>query len=103
MMASLNWRMLERQEMERAFSRACAKTGKRIAARIAIMAITTSSSIRVKPILPLSCLRTVHAYIVVFSFEGLGTQLGVRTALIFQARCGNRVRRQGVISRLRQV
>src|SRR5689334_20828750 len=33
----------------RAFSRAAAKTGKRIAARIAIIAITTSNSIRVKP------------------------------------------------------
>src|SRR2546429_9911086 len=32
----------------RAFSRACAKTGNRIEARIAIMAMTTSSSIRVK-------------------------------------------------------
>src|ERR1043165_2972178 len=41
--------MLERQEVWRAFSRAWAKTGKRIAARIAIMAITTSSSISVKP------------------------------------------------------
>src|SRR5579871_6537137 len=40
---------LERQEVCRAFSRAWAKTGKRMAARIAIMAITTSSSIRVKP------------------------------------------------------
>src|SRR5205823_1186792 len=35
-------------EMERAFSRAWAKTGKRMAARMAMMAITTSSSIRVK-------------------------------------------------------
>src|SRR5258708_37752410 len=33
----------------RAFSRAWANTGKRIAARMAIIAITTSSSIRVKP------------------------------------------------------
>src|SRR5712691_4746443 len=32
----------------RAFSRAWAKTGKRIAARMAIIAITTSSSMRVK-------------------------------------------------------
>jgi hypothetical protein len=39
--------MLDRQETARAFSRACAKTGKRMAARIAMMAITTSSSIRV--------------------------------------------------------
>src|SRR3712207_5867306 len=36
-------------EAARAFSRAWAKTGKRIAARIAIIAITTSNSIRVKP------------------------------------------------------
>src|SRR5579862_6220248 len=34
----------------RAFSRACANTGKRIAARMAMMAMTTSSSIRVKPL-----------------------------------------------------
>jgi hypothetical protein len=37
----------ERQEVARAFSRAWAKTGKRIAAKIAIIAITTRSSIRV--------------------------------------------------------
>src|SRR5436853_2306312 len=42
-------RALERQEAARAFSRAWAKTGKRIAARMAIIAITTRSSIRVKP------------------------------------------------------
>src|SRR5437867_2335771 len=41
---------LERQVACRAFSRACAKTGKRIAARMAIMAITTSSPISVKPV-----------------------------------------------------
>src|SRR5215204_3689004 len=35
--------------MERALSRAWAKTGKRMAARTAMIAITTSSSIRVKP------------------------------------------------------
>src|SRR5437764_226883 len=40
--------MLETQVVIRAFSRACAKTGKRIAAKMAIIAITTSSSIRVK-------------------------------------------------------
>ena len=40
--------VLERQAVERAFSRADAKTGKRIAASTAIMAITTSSSISVK-------------------------------------------------------
>src|SRR5436309_4146481 len=40
---------LERQVVARALSRACAKTGKRIAARMAMMAITTSSSISVKP------------------------------------------------------
>src|SRR5437660_5469000 len=42
---------LLRQVVWRAFSRAWAKTGKRIAARIAIMAITTSSSMRVNPLL----------------------------------------------------
>src|SRR5437763_513199 len=36
-------------EAERAFSRACANTGNRMAARIAMMAITTSSSINVNP------------------------------------------------------
>src|SRR6185437_6280091 len=41
--------LLERHDAARAFSRACAKTGKRMAAKIAIMAMTTSSSIRVKP------------------------------------------------------
>src|SRR6266487_3475693 len=38
------------QAVCRAFSRAWAKTGNRIAARIAMIAITTSSSIRVKPL-----------------------------------------------------
>jgi len=42
-------RRLERQLVWRAFSRALAKTGKRIAARIAMIAMTTRSSIRVKP------------------------------------------------------
>src|SRR5438874_1266373 len=42
-------RWLERHEVWRAFSRAWAKTGKRIAARMAMMAITTRSSIRVNP------------------------------------------------------
>src|SRR6476660_8896228 len=42
--------LLERQVVWRALSRAWAKTGKRIAARMAIMAITTSSSIKVKPV-----------------------------------------------------
>jgi len=41
--------MLLTQEMALAFSRACANTGKRIAARIAMIAMTTSSSISVKP------------------------------------------------------
>jgi hypothetical protein len=41
--------MLERQAVCRAFDLACAKTGKRIAARIAMIAITTNSSINVKP------------------------------------------------------
>src|SRR5713101_2609933 len=43
------WRRLLMQLAWRAFSRAWAKTGNRIAARMAIIAITTSSSIRVKP------------------------------------------------------
>src|SRR6478672_8269684 len=37
------------QLARRAFSRALANTGNRIAARMAIMAMTTKSSIRVKP------------------------------------------------------
>src|SRR5213075_287953 len=45
--ASINCFSLERQEAWRALSRACAKTGNRIAARIAMMAITTSNSISV--------------------------------------------------------
>src|SRR6266852_1436807 len=40
---------LLRQADWRAFSRAWAKTGNRIAARMAMIAMTTSSSIRVKP------------------------------------------------------
>src|SRR5258706_5879977 len=40
---------LDVQLVCRAFSRAWAKTGKRMAARIAIMAMTTSSSISVNP------------------------------------------------------
>src|SRR5438874_9130136 len=45
--ARLTCLMLERQEAVRAFSRACANTGKRIAARIAMIAMTTRSSISV--------------------------------------------------------
>src|SRR5579862_4689725 len=41
----------ERQEVFLACSRAWANTGNRIAARIAIMAITTRSSIKVNPLL----------------------------------------------------
>src|SRR6266849_4425941 len=39
---------LERQDACRAFSRACANTGNRMAARIAMIAMTTRSSIKVK-------------------------------------------------------
>src|SRR5437763_1317998 len=42
------WRVLEMQTVWRACSRAWAKTGKRMAARIAMMAMTTSSSMSVK-------------------------------------------------------
>src|SRR5437870_3841082 len=41
--------MFERQADCRAFSRAWAKTGNRMAARMAMMAMTTSSSINVNP------------------------------------------------------
>jgi len=47
-MPSCFW--LLRHEVWRAFSRAREKTGNRIAARIAMIAITTSSSISVKPL-----------------------------------------------------
>src|SRR5690242_16366630 len=46
---------LDEHDAWRAFSRAWAKTGKRIAARMAMIAITTSSSIRVKPRLAAEC------------------------------------------------
>src|SRR5436190_16634618 len=49
-------RMFETQVVIRAFSRAWAKTGKRMAARIAMMAITTSSSIRVNARLRMRCI-----------------------------------------------
>src|SRR6266852_2372685 len=42
-------RWFERQAVCRAFSRAWAKTGNKMAASIAIIAITTSNSIKVKP------------------------------------------------------
>jgi hypothetical protein len=42
--------VLEAQDICRAFSRALAKTGNRMAANIAIIAITTNSSISVKPL-----------------------------------------------------
>src|SRR5262249_24817058 len=42
--------MFETQTLRRACSRARAKTGNRMAARMAMMAITTSNSIRVKPV-----------------------------------------------------
>src|SRR5947209_2919018 len=53
------WCRFERQLALRACSRARAKTGKRIAAKMAMMAITTSSSIRVNP----------RRFIVVFLFR----------------------------------
>src|SRR5579871_3757710 len=43
--------VFERQDAARAFSRAWAKTGNRMAARMAMIAMTTSSSIRVKALL----------------------------------------------------
>src|SRR5437870_469335 len=49
MIAMPSWRTLETHCVFRACSRARANTGKRIAARMAMIAITTSSSIRVKP------------------------------------------------------
>src|SRR5512133_2585775 len=57
---------LDKQVVARAFSRAWAKTGKRIAARIAMIAMTTSSSIRVnacrrRPLIRTSSLETQTA------------------------------------------
>src|SRR6476620_9397292 len=43
------WRAWERHTPCPAFSRAWVRTGKRVAARIATIAITTSSSVSVKP------------------------------------------------------
>jgi hypothetical protein len=43
--------MFDKQEDRRAFSRALAKTGNRMAARIAIIAMTTRSSMSVNPFL----------------------------------------------------
>ena len=48
MVAVANCLVLLKQLVWRAASRACAKTGNKMAARIAMMAITTKSSIRVK-------------------------------------------------------
>src|SRR5579871_1993720 len=42
--------VLERQDALRALSRACANTGNKIAARMAIIAITTSNSMSVNPV-----------------------------------------------------
>src|SRR5688500_14314717 len=50
-MASPIWRILLEHIVCRADSRAWEKTGKRMAARIAIMAMTTRSSMRVKAVL----------------------------------------------------
>src|SRR5262249_37559371 len=47
--AAANCFRLLAHDVCRAFSRTCANTGNRIAAMIAITAITTSSSIKVKP------------------------------------------------------
>ncbi len=41
---------LDKHDVDLALSRAWAKTGNRMAARIAMMAMTTSNSIRVKPL-----------------------------------------------------
>src|SRR5579884_3921157 len=61
--------MLERQAVCRAFSRAWANTGKRMAARMAIMAITTRSSIRVKALLEGSALYCLCLYHIDFPPE----------------------------------
>jgi hypothetical protein len=51
--ALVSWLMLLRHELCLAFSLALTNTGKRIAARIAIIAITTNSSINVNPLFSL--------------------------------------------------
>src|SRR6185503_14853477 len=67
---SISSLMLLRQAVLRAASRAWAKTGKRMAASIAIIAITTSSSISVK-------LRLKDRYIAVVPFSaGMAAGLG---------------------------
>src|SRR5690242_15920003 len=66
-------RMLEMQAVCRAFSRAWAKTGKRIAARIAIIAMTTSNSIKVKPRCGARTLRGFVRYLTVVPPHGFGS------------------------------
>src|SRR5918911_1683292 len=72
-MASPICRVLDRQAVWRAFSRAWEKTGNRIAARIAIMAMTTSSSIRVKAWGFVSVLRFTRApFLRLLDYCGMG-------------------------------
>jgi hypothetical protein len=67
----VSWRMFDRQLIWRALDRALAKTGNRIAARIAMIAMTTSSSIRVNAAdllrCPLPCGRS-FCYLIVNPF-----------------------------------
>ena len=50
-----NWRALLPQEVSLAFSVALENTGNRMAAKTAMIAMTTSSSIRVNPVLRTFC------------------------------------------------
>jgi hypothetical protein len=59
--ASPSWCRLLRQEAPNAFSLALANAGRSMAARMAMMAITTKSSISVKA-------RRLFAFIIAFSF-----------------------------------
>src|SRR5260370_25275041 len=68
MPARPSWARLLVQEVWRAFSGACAKTGKRIAARMAIIAMTTRSSIKVK-----ARQRGNNRRIIASPFQGSGT------------------------------
>src|SRR5579871_5958014 len=80
--------MLETQEMVRACSRALAKTGNRIAARIAMIAITTSSSISVKP-----DLREQGLLVSMDTLARISRRTGSIDFPIFYTRCGTGIAR----------
>src|SRR4051812_26118589 len=96
--------MFEQQTLRRAWPRARAKTGKRIAARIAMMAITTSSSMRVKPVrllrdVSMACL--LSAYVRHREPRHLPRFAGAQGHLKVAARGRGAVRRHPLLCRLR--